>query len=307
MPCENYFYSNLLIEKNPCKLQVQGRVTTISNTVGDLEDLTRQRDVIKKWITEHHNIVLDFKSRPAKLRPEATALEMSQMNDLRSKIIEKQGMLDDLELTQTCISSDSSDTDIRQQMNQLENEVTEMIDSRTDTLAKVEQYRTKLQSVYTWFDTIIKQLEKCDKVDSVDSRKKKEEGVQNLWSQFEDARSQVDDLRTTANVVMLELSSLDIQQVEEQLRSVEKKYSDLQKRVGKKMQVIEMTRKGYEDFKTDVVTLQEWLTKKHAYINDMSSLGFTSKDTENRLLEINVSMLQFILIYRYTECYMFIC
>lgn len=263
-------------------------MSTISSSVNELEELGRQNDTIKKWIEEYHVIVQDFKSRPAKLRSEASSMEISQMNDLRTKIMEKQNILDELEIKQMNLAPDMADSDIRERMNRLEEEVTNLIDSRTVVIQLIEEYRSKLQHVYGWFDTIIKQLEKCDKSDSQDSLKKSVE-VQQLWSQFEDTRPLLDELKMKAGDVMLELSSLDIQQVEEQLRSVEKKYSDLQKRVGKKMQVIEMTRKGYEDSKSDILHLQEWVKEKMAFTRNLPLLGYTSKSAEVKLLEVNVS------------------
>lgn len=263
-------------------------MSTISSSVSELEELGRQNDAIKKWMEEYRFIVQDFKSRPAKLRPEASAHEMSQMNDLRSKILEKQSILDELEIKQMNLAPDIAESDIREQMNQLEEEVTNLIDSRTVVIQQIDEYRSKLQQVYGWFDTIIKQLEKCDKSENIDSGKKSAE-VQKLWSQFEDAHSMLEELKMKAGEVMVELSSLDVQQVEEQLRSVDKKHADLQKRVGKKMQVIEMTRKGYEDSRNDILSLQTWLREKLEFTRNLPLLGYTSKATETKLLEVNVS------------------
>ncbi|KAK3865215.1 hypothetical protein Pcinc_029165 [Petrolisthes cinctipes] len=266
--------------------QIQARVSTISSSVSELEDLGRQNDSIKKWIDEYIIIVQEFKSRPAKLRSEASNLEISQMNDLRTKILEKQSILDELEIKQMNLAPDMADTDNREKMNQLEEEVTNLIDLRTTTNQQIDEYRSKLQQVYSWFDTIIKQLEKCDKSDNLDSAKKSAE-VQQLWNQFEDALPMLEEQKNRAREIMVELSSLDVQQVEEQIRSVEKKYTDLQKRVGKKMQVIEMTRKGYEDSKADVLELQKWIREKLEYTKNLPLLGYTSKNTEVRLHEIN--------------------
>lgn len=211
------------------------------------------------------------------------------MNDLRSKIIEKQGILDDLEIKQMNLAPDMADTELRVEVNRLEEEMSNMIDAKTVVIQQIEEYRARLHSVYSWFDSIIKQLEKCDKISNQDSKRKIEE-IQELWKKFKDARAQIDDLKMRAAEIAVELSSLDCQQVEEQLRSVEKKYTDLHKRVGKKMQVIEMTRKGYDDAKKEVVKLQEWVNEKIEYMKDLPPLGFKTKDIEVRLLEINVSI-----------------
>lgn len=227
--------------------------------------------------------------KPVKLRHEAQANEMSQLNDLRSKIIDKQNILDDLEVKQMTLTPDSDDADIRSQMNSLEEEVNDIIDTRSEIISSIEEYRGKLQAVYSAFDTIIKQLEKCDKADHPDSKRRNEE-VQQLWNNFKEAYGKVEELTEKATEIKPKLSSLDNQQVDEQLRSVQKKYNDLKKRVSKKKQVIEMTRKGYEDARQNTVDLLEWLEEKTEYMDDLPLLGFTSKNTEIRIRDVNVSI-----------------
>ena len=254
-----------------------------------MEDLSKQNEDIKKWIDDHQNLMQEFRNKPVKLRHEAQANEMAQLNDLRSKIIDKQNILDDLEVKQMTLTSDADDVDTRSRMNSLEEEVISIIDSRSEIVASIEDYRAKLQAVYSWFDTIIKQLERCDKVDHPDSKRRNDE-VQQLWNKFKAAYNKVEELSEKASEIKPKLSSLDNQQVDEQLRSVQKKYGDLKKRVGKKKQVIEMTRKGYDDAKQNTDSLAEWLEEKIEYLDDLPMLGFASKNTEIRILDINVSI-----------------
>ena len=260
----------------------------MSNTVTELEDLSKQNTDIKKWIEEHQYLIQELRNKPVKLRHEAQANEMAQLNDLRSKIIEKQNILDDLEVKQMTLTPDSDDVDIRSQMNSLEEEVNNTIDTRSEVISSIEQYRSKLQAVYSWFDTIIKQLEKCDKADHPDSRRRSED-VQHLYNNFKAAYGKVEELDGKAAEIKPKLSSLDNQQVDEQLRSVQKKYADLKKRVGKKKQVIEMTRKGYDEAKRNTEDLLEWLEEKEEYLDDFPMLGYYPKNVEMRILDVNVS------------------
>ncbi|KAA0201773.1 hypothetical protein HAZT_HAZT011047 [Hyalella azteca] len=266
--------------------QIQVRITSISSTVTELEDLSKQNEDIKKWIEDNQHLIHELRLKPVKLRHEAQANEMAQLNDLRSKIIEKQNILDDLEVKQMTLTPDTDDDDVRCQMNSLEEEVNDIIDTRSEIIGCIEEYRTKLRGVYSWFDTIIKLLEKCDKVDYPDSKRRNDE-VQKLWSKFREANVKVEELTEKANEIKPKLSSLDNQQVDEQLRSVQKKYSDLKKRVGKKKQVIEMTRKGYEEAKQNVNDLAEWFVEKTEYFDGLPMLGHSSKNVELRINDIN--------------------
>ena len=91
--------------------QIQVRISYISGTVSELEDLSKQNEDIKKWIDEHQTLIEELRLKPVKLRHEAQANEMAQLNDLRSKIIDKQNILDDLEVKQMTLTPDSDDAD----------------------------------------------------------------------------------------------------------------------------------------------------------------------------------------------------
>ena len=265
-------------------------ITSVNTTLSELDDLSKQNIDIKKWIDDHQHLIEELKNKPVRLRHEAQANEMAQLNDLRSKIIEKQNILDDLEVKQMTFTPDSDDSDVRCKMNSLEEEVNDTIDMRSEVIASIEEYRGKLKAVYAWFDTIIKQLEKCDRADQPDSRRRTDD-IQQLWNKFKEANNKVDELTEKATEIKPKLSSLDNQQIDEQLRSVQKKYADLKKRVTKKKQIIEMTRKGFDEARRNTENLLEWLEEKVEFLDDLPSLGYSSKDVELRVNEFNVSIL----------------
>ena len=186
------------------------------------------------------------------------------------------------------LTPDSDDADVRSRMNSLEEEVNDVIDRWTEVIELIEVYRRTLQTVYSWFDTIIKQLEKCDRVEYPDSNQRNEE-INKLWSKFKETQPKVDQLSQKANEIKPHLSNLDNQQVDEQLRSVQKRYNDLKKRVNKKQQIVQMTRKGYDDSKNNIEELCEWLNERSEYLDALPLLGYSSANVERRISEFNVS------------------
>ena len=243
---------------------------------------------MKKWVHDQQAIVTDFKNRPMKLRQEATVTEMAQLNDIRTRLLEKQGILDEIEIKQMNMCPDMADTELRELVTNLEDEIAKLAYTRTVILQKIEEYRKSLQLVYSWYDTIIKQLERCDKLQQ-DSGHKSEE-IQHLHKKFQEVRSKLDEFKDSAEEIVPYLSNLDVQQVKEQIRSAEKKHDDLQKRVGKKLHILEITHKGYEDAKHEINGLQNWVAQKIEYMKQLSHLGFKTRATESRLLEVNVSV-----------------
>ena len=270
-------------------VQIQVRISSIGHIMSELEDLSKQNVEIKKWINDNKGIIEEMKAKPVKFRHEACTSEIALLNDLRTKIIEKQNILDDLEVKQMTLTPDSDDMTVRHQMSTLEEEVNDIIDTRSITVSTIDEYRKTLQDVYGCFDSIIKQLDKCDRLENNEHKKRNEELTQ-LWNMFKDALSKVDDLSAKAEEIKPKLSKIDNQQVDEQIRSVHKRYNDLKKRVGKKQKIAEITRKSFDDSKKNLDDLHEWISEKMEYLDDLPLLGYAPKNVEVRISELDVSI-----------------
>lgn len=74
-----------------------------------------------------------------------------------------------------------------------------------------------------------------------------------------------------------------------QLKSVERRYNDIAKRVQRKLQVLEMTRKGLESAHQEIEQAREWIREKLKQLETGPSLGFESKVADERLQSLRVS------------------
>ena len=74
-----------------------------------------------------------------------------------------------------------------------------------------------------------------------------------------------------------------------QLKSVERRYNDIAKRVQRKLQVLEMTRKGLESAHQEIEQAREWIREKLKQLETCPALGFESKVADERLQSLRVS------------------
>ena len=74
-----------------------------------------------------------------------------------------------------------------------------------------------------------------------------------------------------------------------QLKSVERRYNDIAKRVQRKLQVLEMTRKGLENAHQEIEQAREWIREKLKQVETCPAIGFESKVADERLQYLRVS------------------
>lgn len=103
-----------------------------------------------------------------------------------------------------------------------------------------------------------------------------------------------------AHVVMEVLSSLDGQQVEEQLKVADRRLGDVDRRLHRKLHLLQTTHQGSDSAAADIAHIREWMAEKSSIIRDKDPLGFRAKDAETKLLQIKVSAsftLQLLIVY----------
>lgn len=84
------------------------------------------------------------------------------------------------------------------------------------------------------------------------------------------------------------ISNLDGQQVEEQLKIAERRMGDIERRMQRKLHLVQSTCQGYESAAADVTQLTHWVAERSALVNEKKPLGFRAKNIEMKLLQIKV-------------------
>lgn len=101
--------------------QVQNRMSGLMSTVSELEESERQRASLQQWVAEQHAVVADWRSRPAKLRPEAARAELVNMNELLGAIGDRRARL----VTELLVAEEP-EPKLEERLTKLETEVEDL-------------------------------------------------------------------------------------------------------------------------------------------------------------------------------------
>lgn len=175
----------------------------------------------------------------------------------------------------------------------------------------VEEYRMMLQEFFTWLDTLIKRGENADKgrgnniaqrvalleqLTAEASQGKPKLATLNskviflsFWFSKRDVVSWC-IFHFQANEISEILSSLDAQQVEEQLKVAERRFGDVERRMHRKLHLLQTTHQGAESATVDIALIRQWVAEKTALVREKEPLGFRAKNAETKLQQTKVTL-----------------
>ncbi|GLH12192.1 Nesprin-1, partial [Gryllus bimaculatus] len=256
--------------------QVQSQMSALTNLVSELEEGQRYCEALQKWIVEQQAIVQDWGSRPLKLRPEAAVAEQQAMKDLESAIKERQQKL------RNELPAGENTSNLLEELNQLENKLTAVRGKKDTGQQTIEEFRQKINDIHSFLDTLSKRIEELDRGNGLDCAQKISAlaDIEKIFNN--EASPKVEEVKQLGLKVMDITSNLDAQQVEEQLKSVERRYNDIAKRIQRKSQVLKLTHKGLEGARQEIESARTWILEKMALVQAPPPLGFESKAAEDR-------------------------
>jgi hypothetical protein len=73
-------------------------MASLGSQVSELDGIQKSKESLDSWTQRQENSVAEMLTRPAKLRPDAAQLEINLVTDMRQTVIEKQAVLDDIEM-----------------------------------------------------------------------------------------------------------------------------------------------------------------------------------------------------------------
>jgi nesprin-1 len=264
---------------------MQTHLANVMKTVGNLEEQLRQKNTLRVWINQQRALCAEWKSRPAKLRSEAAQTELQAMNELLTNVGERRTRA----LTELSIQKE--DHDIEDGLNKLEAELIDAIAGKQAAQDLIQNYRSQVQDIQTWFDSLSKKVDVIEKGSGL-TINQKISNLKDITNEFESqGPEKLAEIRKLGDQVMDSVSNLDSQQIEEQIKSVERRYADIGKKLQRKAQVLEMTAQGIEATRREIEENREWLEQKKQQIKMPELLGFESKQAEERLLALKVNLI----------------
>nr|XP_033322974.1 nesprin-1 [Megalopta genalis] len=260
--------------------QAQGHLMTVTKSLNELEEQTRQKNALRAWITQQRALCAEWKSRPAKLRSEAAQAELQAMNDLSSNVGERR-----IHAT-TELSLNEEDRDIEEGLDKLEAELTDAISGKQAAQELIHKYRSQVQNIQSWLDGLSKKVDAVEKGNG-QTIGQKISNAKEISAEFESqGPGRLGEVKFLGDQVMDSVSNLDSQQIEEQIKSVERRYADIAKKLQRKAQVLDMTAQGIEATRQEIEENRDWIQRKKQQAQLADPVGYESKLAEEKLLAL---------------------
>lgn len=179
--------------------------------------------------------------------------------------------------------ADDDTSDIEQQLDKLEGDLMDSIASKTTGQNVIETYRQAVLDMNAWFDSLIKKIDVLD-IGSGLSCAQKLAAISDIKNEFEShGPSKLADVKQKAQKVIEIISNLDAQQVEEQLKSIDRRYNDISKRIARKEQMLAATNKGVECARDEIEQVNVWTVQQVNNLQAPQAIGFESVLADERL------------------------
>lgn len=185
--------------------------------------------------------------------------------------------------------ADDDSTDIEQKLDKLENDLMEAIAAKTSGQNIIESYRHATNDLTQWFDAMIKKIDAID-VGSGLNCAQKQEAMAKLQNECDvQGQQNLNDFKQKAHQVIELISNLDAQQVEDQIKSSDRRYNDIVKRVARKTQMIGSTVKGADGIRMEIEQLSDWLKTQIEQLQQPQSVEVDSNQLNARIQKLKAT------------------
>lgn len=147
----------------------------------------------------------------------------------------------------------------------------------------IDTYRNAITDMHSWFDNLIKKMDVLDKGSGLTCVQKLD-AINEIKSDFDDQGPlKMKDLKEKSQHVHEIISNLDGQQVDEQMKSIDRRYNDISKRIDRKAQIFDVTNRGVESARGEIEQIDNWTKQQINELQSPQALGFESKSADSRL------------------------
>ncbi|ERL91661.1 hypothetical protein D910_08989, partial [Dendroctonus ponderosae] len=258
--------------------KVQAHLSNLSSSVTQLKEMEKQKATLKTWMEGQGDSINEWRNRPNKLRADAAKQDLSNMSDLLSAIAQRRH-----HLTTELSGPGGADEELAKGLDKLEKDLLSVIADKQSKQAIIDQYKQQLQAINTWFDNLNKRIDVVDKGSGLNCQQK-QTAIGDIQDEFDELQPQrMEELKRLAARVVEVVNNLDSQQIEEQVKSAERRCNDISKKLQRKTQVLEMTRKGIDGTKSEIDDARNWVKDKLAELQKAKPLSCESGKVEERL------------------------
>lgn len=256
------------------------RIDSLIDKVKEFDQVLTKRDGINDWIEQQTSFVVDIASKPSKLRPESASQDLQILNDVIQTINKKRNII----LTELSNHlPDEEIVDLDKRIDDLESLLMNQIERKRHNQLIIDDYLKTINESRSYFDGVTHGLEMIDAQSGKNCDHKLTE-ISAIKNEFETKTPQLKDQINTKGARVFEIiSNLDSQQVDDNLKAFQRREIDTNKRIERKIQLMDLTNKNLHKLQTDIDQTNFYFDENIEKMSLTYVLGFIPKPIELHL------------------------
>ncbi|XP_058454305.1 muscle-specific protein 300 kDa isoform X8 [Malaya genurostris] len=240
--------------------EVQSWIADLISTINEHERKLKLMTELEQWIVKQNAVINEWSSKPTKFRVEAADQELRQMNDLLRSIAQKKE------------DSDVQEPILLEKLDKLYSDLEQVINKKRDNQLIIVKYRKSYEEAQNWLDNITRQIDNLEKGSGLNCTQKLEK-ISNIKKVMDENSDIVAGYKQNASETAEIISNLDSQQIDEQIKSIDRRHTDIHKRISRKLDLIDSTNKSFAKTVSDIAEMHQWLSDCNERINTPYFLG----------------------------------
>ena len=228
----------------------------MANDIGQKE---KQRDSIKQWAEKMESSVSEHMNKPPKFRKDALESEIRKIESYSEAVMEKQHSL---------VEFAPDDSELQNTLETLSSKINILKDLRIEQSIAIENFRQLHEDTQNWVESLSKSFTTVDECQEENTEEKKAK-ITDLINAIAEKDEKINDLTSKGDIIKEHLDKIDQELVSEQIQSLERKMADIQKRIGRRGQILEMALSGFNNTRAEVLETLTWLHAKKDALTEL--------------------------------------
>lgn len=248
--------------------------------VKGFDEVLTKRDDINDWIEQKTIFASDIASKPSKLRSESAAQDLQAIKDVLEGVNQKRNII----LTELSNQlPDEEIADLEKRLDDLENLLMSQLERKRNNQAIIDDYLKSISDAKNYFDGVVHRLEVMDGPCGKNTEDKLNE-VNSIKHEFDTKAPELKEHIQGKGVKVLEvISNLDAQQVDDHLKSIQRRENDIKKRIERKIQLMNLTNKNIEKLQSEIDATKFFLDENIEKLQNPVVLGYVPKPIETHI------------------------
>lgn len=235
------------------------------------------------WIEQQTIFGNDIASKPSKMR---SSQDMQSSQDLQAvnNVVQAVNLKRKIVITElTNQLPDDEIADIEKRLDALESFFFNQIERKRNNQDIIDDYIKAISESKGFFDSVVHRLEMLDGPCGMNCEQKLNE-TNSIKSEFELKASQLKEKIQSLGAKVFEMiSNLDAQQVDDQLKSFQRRENDIKKRIDRKIQLLNLTNRNREKLQSEIDQARYFLDDNIEKMDKSFFLGYKPKPIESYL------------------------